>query len=146
MDLAPQLVRVVWGLMPLELDLDAVLARRREIADEMGKLSAEDADLEVVVRVAKRFGNGMENGAAGSNKLGPARPDGTPSLFDMTEAVIGEAMKHGKDGLNAQEIVAAIGKKYWPGVKGAQILPSVYGFAKQGRLKKNAKGLFLALI
>jgi hypothetical protein len=34
----------------------------------------------------------------------------------------------------------------WPGVKGAQILPSVYGFAKQGRLKKNAKGLFLALI
>jgi len=38
--------------------------------------------------------------------------------------------------------VAAISKRYWPGVKGQQILPSIYQFAKQGRLVKTKDGVF----
>ena len=56
----------------------------------------------------------------------------------MTEAVIRDAVTGGKPGLTGHEIVAAIGKRYWPGVKGQQILPAIYyDFAKiQGRLVK----------
>ena len=36
-------------------------------------------------------------------KLGPARPEGAPSLFDMTGMVLKDAVKSGKSGLTAQE-------------------------------------------
>ena len=71
-------------------------------------------------------------------RLGPSRPEGIPTLFKMVNEVLSESA----DGLTGRQIVEAIGKRYWPGVKGQQILPSVYGFAKRGRLRKSHDGRF----
>ena len=77
-----------------------------------------------------------------SPSLGPPRPEGTPPLFDMTETVIHDAIAGGKSGLRGREIVDEIGKKFWPGVQGRQILPPIYAFAKKGRLHKTKDGVF----
>jgi hypothetical protein len=131
--------------MPNEPEIDAVLARRQEIAAQIEQLRAEDAELEVAIRVLKRFskiaktGNGQ---ASLTPKLGPPRPDGTPPLFDMVEKVLLDAISSGKPGLRGQEIVTEIGRKYWPGVQGRQILPPIYQFAKNDRIHKSKDGVF----
>ena len=56
--------------------------------------------------------------------------------------MLASAEKDGKDGLTAAELVQAIGARYWPGLIGEQILPSIYQFAKAGRFKKLANGKF----
>ncbi len=125
----------------MEPDLKTIEARQREIASEMERLRAEAEELEIAVRVLKRYSKG--NGATSEGpKLGPPRPEGAPSLFQMTVMVLKDAVAAGKPGLTGQEIVTEIGKRYWPGVKGQQILPSIYGFGKSGRVRKNAKGVF----
>jgi hypothetical protein len=121
-------------------DIQKIQARLREINAQLEKLRAEAEELETAVRVFKRFTGA--NGAAGGPKLGPARPEGLPSLFKMAESVIRDAVTAGKPGLTGAEIVAAIGKRYWPGLKGQQILPSIYGFAKNHRLTKTDSGIF----
>jgi hypothetical protein len=60
----------------------------------------------------------------------------------MVELVLLDAEKEGRDGLTANEIVEQIRRRYWPGLIGKQILPSVYQFAKRGRLRKTASGKF----
>ena len=122
-------------------DIQKIQARLREINAQMEKLRAEGEELETAVRVFKRFA-GPNGAAPPGSKLGPPRPDNIPLLFDMTESVIRDAVGAGKPGLTGAEIVAAIGKRYWPGVQGQQILPSIYGFAKQGRLIKTSNGVF----
>jgi hypothetical protein len=124
------------------LDIETILARRREIAAEMERLHTEDNELEIAVRVVQRFGDGPAKGNGAENKLGPPRPENTPPLFEMTENVLRGAIEAGKPGLKGQEIVAHIGKTYWPGVVARQILPPIYGFAKKGRLHKNKDGIF----
>jgi len=129
--------------MVKSLDIDAILARRQEIAAEMERLRTEDSELEIAVRVAQRFGGSGSTAANGSdNKLGPPRPENTPPLFEMAENVLESAISAGKPGLKGKEIVAHIGKAYWPGVRAEQILPPIYGFAKKGRLQKNKDGFF----
>jgi hypothetical protein len=125
-------------MAPMQPDLKTIEGRQREIATEMERLRAEAEELDIAVRVLKRFAGGNGEGA----KLGPPRPENTPPLFDMAASVIRDAIEAGKPGLTAQEIVAGIGKRYWPGVKAQQILPPIYGFSKRGRLRKNAKGVF----
>ena len=44
--------------------------------------------------------------------------------------------------LGASEVVEAIRQRYWPGLTGPQILPSIYRFAKEKRVKKTADGKF----
>ena len=138
----------VYAPYPMKADLQGMLDRRRKIAAEIARLQGEDKDIETALRVIERYSpsDKPSDGQKRSPKLGPPRPDGTPSLYDMTKAVIGEAMRHGKAGLTGQEIVAEIGKKYWPGVKPQQILPPIYGFSKRGRLRKTSKGVFMLLI
>lgn len=122
-------------------DIQKIQARLREINAQMEKLRAEGEELETAVRVFKRF-TGKDDAGEGS-KLGPARPENLPSLFDMTESGdFGDAVVAGKPGLTGAEIVTAIGKRYWPGVKGQQILPSIYQFSKNGRLTKTNNGVF----
>jgi hypothetical protein len=53
----------------------------------------------------------------------------------MAEFVLSSAEKEGHDGLTANELIQAIAARYWPGLIGPQILPSIYQFAKVGRLK-----------
>lgn len=59
----------------------------------------------------------------------------------MVEFVLSSAEKEGRE-LTASEIVNEIRARYWPGLIGEQILPSIYGFAKQGRVRKTPTGKF----
>ena len=111
----------------------------------MERLRVEDSELEIAIRVLNRYASpktAAMNGAEPSPSLGPPRPEGTPTLFDMAEAVILDAIAGGKSGLRGQELVNGIGKKFWPGVQGRQILPPIYAFAKKGRLHKTKDGVF----
>jgi hypothetical protein len=122
--------------------IDAMLKRRKEIAANIELLRAEDSEIEGALRVFNRFGKPIAIEGQTSGKLGPPRPGGTPTLFDMTETVIKDAIKAGKPGLKGREIVAEIGKRYWPGVRPQQILPPIYMFVKNKRLKKGENGVF----
>jgi len=126
----------------MNADLKGIQERRRKIAEEVARLQAEDKELEIALRVFGRYASKGENGEREPDRLGPPRPEGTPSLFEMTDTVIKAAIAAGKPGLTGREIVAEIGKRYWPGVKPAQILPPIYGFTKRGRLRKNSNGIF----
>ena len=69
-------------------------------------------------------------------RLKMCRPKGTPTNFEMADFVLVDAEKQGNDaGLTGNELVQAIAARYWPGLIGPQILPSIYQFAKIGRLK-----------
>jgi hypothetical protein len=131
-------------------EIQAIHARKKEIADAIAMLQAEDAELDITLKVLARFGGPFPwntpvaaNGSTPHKpKLGPPRPEGTPSLFDMTVEVLRDAIAGGKNGLKGKEIVAEIGRKYWPGVQPDQVLPPIYGFVSKKRLKKNAEGIF----
>ena len=59
----------------MEPDLKTIEARQREIASEMERLRAEAEELEIAVRVLKRYSKG--NGATGEGpKVGPTAPGG----------------------------------------------------------------------
>ena len=118
-------------------DIDAIQSRQREVKVEIDRLQKEADELDIALRVLSRFSPvDSESGT----KLGPPRPEGIPTIFKMVEAVLDEAV----GGLTGRQIVEAIGEKYWPGVRGQQILPSIYGFSKQGRLKKTDTGQFIS--
>ena len=125
--------------------IESIEARLQEIAEQMAGLQSEANDLETAKRVFQRFAGGGASAASSGphqpTKMKP-RPLGIPTNFEMVEFVLSSAEKEGKDGLTAAEVVQAIAARYWPGLIGEQILPSIYGFAKNGRLKKLASGKF----
>ena len=122
--------------------IKAIEARRSEIAKSIDSLQKEEDELAVTLRVLRRFSPTNRADAAIAYKLGPPRPEGTPTTFEMTERVLIEAEKAGRDGLTGAEIVEEIGRLFWPGLTGAQILPSIYGFKVQGRRHKTPSGKF----
>lgn len=127
-------------IMDSGYDVEALLERHREITKEIDRLVKERDELDLAVRVLKRFAISRE---ASEPKLGPPRPEGTPTLFEMTEKVLREARQDSSLlGLTAREIVEEIGRQYWPGVQSAQMLPQIYQFAKKGRLLKTPDGIF----
>jgi hypothetical protein len=135
-------------------DLQAITERlsqipreRERLQDRLSSLAQEENDLKTALRVVQRFGGPSIDAAVGgeggkANKLGPPRPEGTPTLYEMTMAVINEAIAKGKPGLRNREIVDEIGAKYWPGVQPEQILAPIYSFVKKKRLRKGADGVF----
>lgn len=129
--------------MKSELTIEAIEARKKEIDQQIIALREEADQLDVALKVFKRFAApGTAKSGDDDNKLGPARPPGVPTLYEMTYTVIRDAESRGKPGLTGSEIVEAIGKQYWPGLKRQQILPSIYGFATKGRLMKSKDGKF----
>ena len=119
-------------------DIEAIKSRQREVRAEIDRLQKEADELDITLRVLSRFSPAdSESGT----KLGPPRPEGIPTLFKMVETVLAEAA----GGLTGRQIVEVIGERYWPDVRGKQILPSIYGFSKQGRLKKTDAGQFFAV-
>ena len=132
-------------------EIHAINTRKQEIAEAIAVLQTEDVELDIALKVLARFGGlfppaqqaAPANGSGPSKpKLGPPRPEGTPSLYDMTVNVLRDAIATGKQGLKGREIVAEIGKKYWPGVQPEQVLPPIYSFVGKKRLKKNTDGVF----
>lgn len=131
--------------MTRAFDIKAIEARQREIVETIDALQSEAEELAIALKVAERFSTAPTPPASGgktASKLGPPRPEGVPSLFVMTETVLTEGMEIGLPGYTGADIVREIGAKYWPGVRGEQILPSIYQFAKKGRIEKTADGIF----
>lgn len=130
--------------MKSEFDIEAVKARKKEIAQAIETLQQESHELDVAMAVFRRFSPAIVRDASSDDdsKLGPPRPAGVPTLFEMAYTVISDAEQRGRKGLTGKEVVKHIAKQYWPGLQGPQITPSLYGFAKKGRLRKTSDGLF----
>jgi len=134
--------------MGQQLDSQTIETRLREIRETISALQGEADELEVALRVFERFSppeSSSKKKNDGKPKLGPARPRGIPSNFEMTEMILKASEREGKNGLTANEIVEQISSRYWPGIMGAQILPAIYHFAKQGRIRKTAGGKFKSI-
>jgi hypothetical protein len=126
--------------------LKAIEVREREIADQIAPLQKELDDLAIAKRVLlsleRPSDRSVQEVIVDSGKAGKPRPSGAPTNFEMTERVLADAERNGKDGLVIGEIVDAIRSRYWPGLVSEQITPSIYGFATNGRLKKSVNGKF----
>jgi alkyl hydroperoxide reductase subunit AhpF len=124
-------------------ELEKIALREKEIAKLIEALQKEADELAVARKVIARFAPSHAISIEGA--LGPPRPEGIPSTFEMTEAVLEKAEAAGKDGLTAKELVEAIRDKYWPGLNSPQVLPTIYGFVKNDRLHKTSGGKFKRL-
>lgn len=128
----------------MNLDLDQITAREKEIVRLIDALQKEANDLAVARRVFERF-SGKSQDKEDALAAGLPRPKGAPTTFEMVDFSLANAEKEGIDGLSSKELVSAIGAKYWPGVVPHQIMPTVYGFVKDNRLRKTPGGKFKRL-
>ena len=65
------------------------------------------------------------------------KPPGTPTVLDMAFSVIAtDAEPQGQMFMEAQDIVAAIRRRWWPTVKSNDIAPTLWRAAKEGRIYK----------
>jgi hypothetical protein len=118
----------------MEINLQKITAREKEIADAIKALQRESEDLAAARRVFERF-----TGASGNleKQLDRApRPQGAPSTFDMVKAVLSEAASRGTPSLSSKELIDGVRNRFWPGLTTQQILPTIYGFKKAERLEK----------
>lgn len=142
--------RLIYGARMIQIvNLQDLEDRKREIRAEIERLQAEFEEIEGAIRVASRFASPKlvkespaEPKLESSTKLGPQRPSGIPTNFEMAQITIRDAVMRGKPGLTASEIVDEIAKRWWPGLQGPQILPIIYQLAKRGRLNKGEDGYF----
>lgn len=130
-------------------DLDKIALREVEIAKAIEALQKEADELAVARKVIARINLHKVVLAMpkkpGAGSLGPPRPEGTPTTFEMTEIVLEAAEKAGKDGVTGKELVDGIREKFWPGLRSGQVLPTIYGFVNNKRLHKTAGGKFKRL-
>jgi hypothetical protein len=139
-------------------------ARKREVGEEIDRLEQEMDELNAALKVLRRIemearGETSRSGipqkeapqkeAEASKhdvpKLGPPRPSGAPTNFEMVDMILSSAEKDGKDGLTIAEIINEIRKRYWPGVVDVQVSSAIYKFAKDGRFRKTPNGKFKRL-
>src|ERR1700694_1820833 len=93
------------GMMPyipiMTSELDKIMAREREIAQLIAHLQQEAEELSVARRGFARFpppaptATRLPFPKPVLPKLGPPRPVGAPTTFDMTEGVLADAEKAG---------------------------------------------------
>jgi hypothetical protein len=118
-------------------DLEKMRTRHKRLNEEIARLQKEADEIGIAIRVFDRFNDKPpDKGKSGSNSGLPPRPKGTPTTFNMVEMILMGAAKEGKDTITSRELMDEIRAKYWPGVKNSQILPSIFGYAKTGRLKR----------
>jgi hypothetical protein len=132
--------------------IDKIEARQREIVKEIERLQEESNELTIALKVMKFFGfdSPVIAGAkatappeeAEPNKLGPPRPSGCPTNFQMVDMILAGAEKEGKDGLTISEIISEMRSRYWPGLKDVQVSAPIYALVRQGRFKKTPGGKF----
>ncbi len=138
--------------MPTLIDIEHIEERRKKIGEEVARLQQELSDLDTTLKVLRYLdlepapapsGNGSTASVPLDDaKLGPPRPSGCPTNFDMVDMILSSAEKEGKDGLTVGEIIAEMRRRYWPGLKDAQVSAPIYAFARKGRFKKTASGKF----
>ena len=123
--------------------------RQGEIAKEIARLQEELNEIEIALRVINRVPTDshkprkietQEAPADGVPKLGPLRPSGCPSNFDMVDMILAGAEKEGKDGQTVSEVISEMRKRYWPGLKDAQVSAPIYAFVRNGRFRRLDKG------
>ena len=123
-------------------DVDSIRARQKRISDEIEKLQKELDELGVALRVLGRFAKAKppdkppkpSRTARASKKVLPPRPKGIPSTFEMVEKILTAGEASGKPEFTSRELMDQIRERYWPGVQNKQILPSIFGFGKAGRI------------
>ena len=108
--------------------------------------------MEIALRVIHRFdpdtGGIVSSTAAKADtpsdprepKLGPRRPSGCPTNYEMVDMILAGAEKEGTEGLTLSEITSEIRKRYWPGLKDAQVAAPIYAFVRNGRFRKLSNG------
>lgn len=119
-------------LFETETDISALQERAQKYRDAIAAMEA------VIALHDDQSSDQLE----AQSKLGPARPSGAPTNFEMARLVLLSVQKEGRPGLTAAELVDEIGRRYWPGVQPPQIMPTMYQLAKQGRLIKGDDGVF----
>jgi hypothetical protein len=135
---------------------DRITARQLEIGEELARLQEESNELAIALKVIKRLD--ADSPAVGSEpakpaasdgsaktktpKLGPTRPSGCPTNFQMVDMILASAEKDGKDGLTVSEIINEMRHRSWPGLEDVQVSAPIYGFARKGRFRKTASGKF----
>jgi len=123
-------------MVPMSLDIENLRSRQKRLIDEIAQRQKELDEIDIALRVFDRYSDkppdkGKASGGGKSDL--PPRPKGTPSTFDMVNLILASAEKEGKDGLTSRELLDQIRAKYWPGVQNRQILPSIFGFAKDNK-------------
>jgi hypothetical protein len=140
--------------MPIQNPAHKIEARQREIAKEIVLLQEESNELAIALKVIMRLE--PESSAAPEApeaptetlveedhpKLGPPRPNGCPTNFQMVDMILASAEKEGKDGLTISELIAEMRTRYWPGLKDVQVSAPIYSFVRQDRLRKTPGGKF----
>jgi hypothetical protein len=137
--------------MAILIQTERLEARQREIAEEIRRLQEESNELAITLKVIARLDSDSSPPApseidrsqdVAATKLGPPRPSGCPTNFQMVDMILASAEKEGNEGLTISELISEMRARYWPGLKDVQVSAPIYAFVKQGRLQKTAGGKF----
>lgn len=118
-------------------------ARIKRIDAEVDKLQSERDEIVTALRVLNRYvvtnAPNVATTGGGTAISGKPRPDNIPTVWEMVDECLSNAEGHT---LDVTEIVARIETRWWPGLIRSQIAPSIYKFAKEGRLVLKDRGVF----
>jgi hypothetical protein len=137
--------------MPIVIQTERLEARQREIAKQIERLQEEANELAIALRVIARLEPDSPAAPEAPTdtraedetpKLGPPRPSGCPTNFQMVDMILASAEKDGKDGLTISELIAEMRSRYWPGLRDVQVSAPIYSFVRQDRLRKTPGGKF----
>lgn len=134
--------------------ISRIEARKRKLAEEMDRLDQEMEKLNTAVEVILSLEREDRDGGADApeakepqtaadeavTKLGPPRPNGCPTNFEMVDAILASAEKEGKDGLRVPDVIEEMRRRYWPGLQDVQVSAPIYAFVRKGRFRKTASG------
>jgi hypothetical protein len=125
--------------MTKKIPIQKMLSRLKEITQQIATLEQEQLEIVEALKVLKRYS--MEAVSTQTQKVGARRPPDAPTNLEMTRSILLEA---GASGLTGAELVKAIERRFWPGVSSRQILPAIYKFAKDGKLRREAGRFYIA--
>lgn len=133
-------------------EVEQLQLERKEIVDALSVLqrygAATDVEHRGVEEVSPRDQTGFkknerrrarEGRMRKGQELGTPRPDGIPSVWEMTQIIISETSDQQA---TVSDIMKKIDARWWPGVHRNQVAPTIYKFAKNGRLDQVSPGTF----
>jgi hypothetical protein len=127
-------------------DLELIQQRKKQVAERLAKLDRERAelvqemsDLAVTERTLARL---LHVDLPEQEKNTPSKfairkkPDGIPTVYEMTVALLLEARKTGQSWVEPQEIVRGIREKWWPDVESNDVNPTLWRLYRNQKLSK----------